>query len=86
MRATTPDWSSCNTHPYHSDVGLSPSTTSKWTKDLDDRLFVNAWDCWSMLGNGNRADNSADGFWGRSSAIALLGWPKSNPHIQYFKL
>lgn len=66
--------------------GLPPSTTDKWAKDLDDRLFVNAWDCWSMLGNGNGLDDSADGFWGRSSAIALLGWPKSNPHIQYFKL
>ena len=66
--------------------GLPPSTTSKWTEELDDRLFVNAWDCWSMLGNGNSADDSADGFWGRSSAIALLGWPKSNPHIEYVKL
>ncbi len=66
--------------------GLPPSTTRKWTEELDDRLFVNAWDCWSMLGNGNGADNSADGFWGRSSAIALLGWPKSNPHIEYVKL
>lgn len=66
--------------------GLPPSTTKKWTEHLDDRLFVNAWDCWSMLGNGNSADNSADGFWGRSSAIALLGWPTSNPYIQYVKL
>lgn len=54
----------------------------KWTKDLDSRVFINAWDCWSMLGNGNNRDSSADGFWGRSSAISLLGWPKSNPHIK----
>ena len=57
-----------------------------WAEDLDNRLFVNAWDCWSMLGNGNGADDSADGFWGRSSAIALLGWPTSNPHIRFLDL
>ena len=66
--------------------GTDSSTTSQWTEDLDKRLFVNAWDCWSMLGNGNGADNTVDGFWGRSSAIALLGWPTSNPHIQFFPL
>lgn len=57
-----------------------------WAEDLDNRLFVNAWDCWSMLGNGNGADDSVDGFWGRSSAIALLGWPTSNPHIKFVQL
>tara|TARA_Y100000389_G_scaffold203644_1_gene252851 strand:- start:1150 stop:2781 length:1632 start_codon:yes stop_codon:yes gene_type:complete len=66
--------------------GKLPSQTKKWTEDLENRLFVNAWDCWTMLGNGNKGDNSADGFWGRSSAISLLGWPKSNPYIKYVEL
>ncbi len=55
----------------------------RWSKNLNERMFVNAWDCWSMLGNGNKEDGSADGFWGRSSAISLLGWPGSNPTIAY---
>ena len=66
--------------------GKLPSQTKKWTEDLDNRLFVNAWDCWTMLGNGNKLDGSSDGFWGRSSAISLLGWPMSNPHIKYIEL
>jgi hypothetical protein len=52
-------------------------------KELDDALFINAWDCWSMLGNGNNKDNSADGWWGRSTAISLLGWPQSNVSMEY---
>ena len=51
--------------------------------ELSKRVFVNAWDCWSMLGNGNFSDRSADGYWGRSTAIALLGWPTSNPRLRY---
>lgn len=66
--------------------GKLPSKTTMWTKDLEDRVFVNAWDCWTMLGNGNELDGSSDGFWGRSSAISLLGWPKSNPYIKYVQL
>ena len=50
---------------------------------MSKRVFVNAWDCWSALGNGNYADRSADGFWGRSTAILLLGWPRSNPDLRY---
>lgn len=51
--------------------------------NVDDKMFINAWDCWSMPGNGNDGDNSLDGFWGRSSAIALLCWPTSNRQIRY---
>ena len=50
---------------------------------VDDKVFINAWDCWSMPGNGNGKDNSLDGFWGRSSAIALLCWPTSNKSMKY---
>ena len=52
-------------------------------KEIQDRVFVNAWDCWSMLGNGNFGDPSADGYWGRSTALSLLGWPLSNPKMRY---
>ncbi|CAJ1409293.1 unnamed protein product [Effrenium voratum] len=46
-------------------------------------LLVNAWDPWSMVGNGNAADNSLDGFFGRSTAMALLCWPITNPNLTY---
>mmetsp|Transcript_16721 Transcript_16721/g.39716 ORF Transcript_16721/g.39716 Transcript_16721/m.39716 type:complete len:222 (-) Transcript_16721:52-717(-) len=46
-------------------------------------LLVNAWDPWSMVGNGNAADNSLDGFFGRSTAMALLCWPVTNPNMQF---
>lgn len=55
-------------------------------KNTDNYLFINAWDPFSMLGNGNSMDNSLDGYWGRSSAIALLGWPLSNKNIKYVKI
>merc|ERR1712039_724173 len=47
---------------------------------LEDSLLVNAWDPWSMVGNGNAADNSLDGYFGRCTAMALLCWPKKCPH------
>jgi hypothetical protein len=49
-------------------------------------LLVNAWDPWSMVGNGNSKDNSLDGFFGRCSALAVLAWPRTNPCIQYVKV
>ncbi len=52
-------------------------------KHLDETLFVNAWDPWSIIGNGNGRDRSLDGFFGRCTAMALLGWPPTNPYISY---
>ena len=52
-------------------------------RDLRNTLFVNAWDPWSMVGNGNGADHSLDGFFGRSTAMAILCWPLTNPDIKY---
>lgn len=46
-------------------------------------LLVNAWDPWSIVGNGNAADNSLDGFFGRSTAMAVLCWPETNPFLAY---
>jgi len=45
-------------------------------------VVVNAWDCWSIIGNGNFADRSLDGFVGRATALAVLGWPVTNPHLK----
>lgn len=45
-------------------------------------LFINAWDPYSMPGNGNNMDQSLDGYWGRSSAISLLCWPGSNQYLR----
>merc|ERR1712151_1375092 len=49
---------------------------------LPKALVVNAWDCWSLIGNGNFRDNSLDGFIGRTTALAVLGWPMTNPYLQ----
>jgi len=50
---------------------------------LEESLLVNAWDPWSMVGNANFSDNSLDGFFGRCTAMAVLCWPQTNPHIRY---
>lgn len=50
---------------------------------LDKTLIVNAWDCFSMVGNGNGGDNSLDGFMGRVSAMSVLCWPFTNPLMKF---
>lgn len=50
---------------------------------LGESLLVNAWDPWSMVGNANLSDNSLDGFFGRCTAMAVLCWPKTNPHLSW---
>lgn len=55
-------------------------------KDLDHILFVNAWDPFSIVGNGNAGDNSLDGFFGRITAMSVLCWPKYNKNISYRSL
>eukprot|EP00927_Polykrikos_kofoidii_P003011 TRINITY_DN111_c0_g1_i1.p1 TRINITY_DN111_c0_g1~~TRINITY_DN111_c0_g1_i1.p1 ORF type:complete len:393 (-),score=46.25 TRINITY_DN111_c0_g1_i1:21-1199(-) len=58
-----------------------------FTKAMESRLretlLVNAWDPWSMVGNGNACDNSLDGWFGRSTAMAVLCWPPLNPYIEW---
>ena len=51
------------------------------TKDLCSVLFVNAWDPWSVPGNGNAGDNSLDGWIGRSTDISILGTAITNPFL-----
>jgi len=50
-------------------------------KELSTTLYVNAWDPWSLIGNGNEHDGSLDGFWGRNSNMSVLGWGVTNPFI-----
>lgn len=50
---------------------------------LESRLYINAWDPHSILGNGNFNDASLDGYFGRSTAISVLGWSETNPYMKY---
>jgi hypothetical protein len=49
-------------------------------------LFINAYDPYSIVGNGNNKDNSLDGYFGRISAMSVLCWPFTNPFIKYIKV
>lgn len=49
---------------------------------LSDAMIVNAWDPWSIIGNGNSNDQSVDGYVGRTSGAGMLGWPKTNSYLQ----
>jgi hypothetical protein len=55
-------------------------------ENIEDVLFVNAWDPWSVIGNGNDGDNSLDGFWGRYSAMSMIGHPKINLAMNYLQV
>jgi hypothetical protein len=59
--------------------GSIPGAANK--ESSDKVLFQNAWDPHSIAGNGNKADKSLDGFFGRSSAISVLTFPITNPFI-----
>lgn len=61
------------------DIGFFPDNIS--FIDPEKTLFVNAWDPWSMPGNGNWYDASLDGYIGRRTMIALLSWPLTNEHM-----
>ena len=61
----------------------SPTKPEFMNVNLETTLWVNAWDCWTIIGNGNTGDDSLDVFFGRYSAMSVLGWPKTNPAINY---
>ena len=46
-------------------------------------LYVNAWDPFSLVGNGHFNDNSLDGNVGAQSAASILCWPITNKYINY---
>ena len=47
----------------------------------EDTLYINAWDPWSIIGNGNAGDESLDGKWGRNSNMSVLGWSMTNSKL-----
>lgn len=53
------------------------------TEDLEESLFINAWDPWSFVGNGNSSDNSWDGAFGRFTMMSVLAIHKLNKYIKY---
>jgi len=56
------------------------------TKDISQILFINAWDSWSILGNGNTGDNSWDDEYGRKTVISVLALPQINQYMKYIDL
>ena len=62
-------------------VGFFPENLNKTEFPSNKVMIVNAWDPWSLAGNGNGNDNSLDGFIGRRTAIAALSWPGTNPFL-----
>lgn len=60
-----------------------PDVLDDVEEDVEHTLYVNAWDPWSLIGNGNERDNSLDGHWGRCSNMAVLGWHVTNPYMTY---
>lgn len=62
------------------DIGFFPANVDR--VDTSRTLFINAWDPWSFAGNGNKGDNSLDGYIGRVTNIALSSWPCTNTYLQ----
>lgn len=54
--------------------------------DINKILFINAWDPYSIIGNGNDSDRSWDGHFGRRSCMSILALPQFNKYIQYIDL
>jgi hypothetical protein len=67
---------------------LGPSS-DKWIPDVlftidttpANTLYINAWDPWSIIGNGNAGDDSLDGYWGGNSNMSVLGWSMTNSKL-----
>jgi hypothetical protein len=72
---------------YSLDAGFSeariPDVLEDPAEDVANTLYANAWDPWSMVGNGNAGDRSLDGAWGACSNMSVLCWPVTNPHVRF---
>jgi hypothetical protein len=66
----------------HKYVGFFPACIYAADFKPETTLVGNAWDCHSILGNGNKGDSSIDGHIGRVSAIQFLGLGLTNPHLR----
>ena len=64
----------------YENLGFFPQLLKKI--DIDDTILINAWDCWSVPGNGNSNDNSLDGYMGRNTEIGYLGTSLTNPYLK----
>lgn len=65
------------------DEARVPHVLDDPSEDVANTLYVNAWDPWSLVGNGNAGDRSLDGAWGSCSNMGVLCWPVTNPHVRY---
>ena len=65
------------------NLGYFPNflNDTKIKDKLHKTLIVNAWDCWSVPGNGNNLDNSLDGYIGRNTQIGISGTSLTNPNL-----
>lgn len=63
------------------NVGRFPGLLLNPWFDTKTTLVVNAWDCHSFPGNGNKSDNSLDGWIGRFSPIQFFGSGLTNPYL-----
>ena len=54
--------------------------------DNEETLYQNAWDPHSYAGNGNKGDNSLDGFIGRNVLMHYLCSGLTNKNIEYIKI
>lgn len=62
------------------DIGYFPACIKKINPN--GTVFVNAWDCWSIPGNGNNYDNSLDGHIGRNTDSGVNGTSLTNPYLE----
>jgi hypothetical protein len=66
------------------NIGSFPECFSTESSELlAETVVCNAWDPWSIAGNGNEHDANAslDGNIGRASAVAILTHPATNPYL-----
>lgn len=63
--------------------GYIPEYLNEPTHDFENTVYVNAWDPWSLIGNGNELDHSLDGAWGKSTNMSVLGWLQTNPVMKF---
>jgi hypothetical protein len=74
-------------HRFFGGVHLIPDVIfERPLSELASTLFVNAWDPHSAVGNGNWSDQSLDGFFGRSTAMAAICHPYTNPYLTHTNL
>ncbi len=66
---------------HFESIGSFPQCVNRVNRS--NTLFLNAWDPLSFIGNGNKCDNSLDGFIGRHTCAAVVGTPLVNPFIQF---